>query len=160
MARKEMLVTESDAKMDAVNLDFRVGAGGENHKDDVMVVQSLFRYISLEQDHARRFLGNIVIPKIDGICGGVTLRAISHFQHKHAHRLLRVDGVIHPANYGKRHVGWMASSPVMTITLLHFFAWHAWSFQGTSSHPDQDYIGGLIRIEPRLKNVLIFKIDI
>ena len=150
MAKKEiMIINDGGSSIEAANIDYTVGLGGANRSPDVMLVQALFRYISLDRDIARRFLGSIEVPQITGFCGPKTRRAINQFQHKHAHSLLRVDGVIHPASYGRRKISTDASKPVMTITLLHRFAWDAMLWQ-----PDIDYVSGLIRIEPRLRPFL------
>lgn len=153
MAKKDIMKYNGGSLTEAANLDFRVGAGGENKTDDVRTVQTLLRYLGLEPDRRKQFLGNIVPPKSDGICGPKTLRAIRSFQQKHAHRLIRVDGVIHPASYRGRDVS--IGNRILTITLLHEMAVRCMFWL-----PDGDYISGLIRIEPKLRGVLIGKIDI
>ena len=51
---------------------------------------------------------------------GKTEKAIWSFQRKHARRLLRVDGIIHPAVYQNRNIkGGLADNRLLTITLLH-----------------------------------------
>ena len=156
MARKDKFKREdsSSAVWETVNVDFRVGRGGENKQDDVMLIQTLFKYISSDTNHSKKHLGTIVPPKVDGICGPKTLKAISEFQKIHASRLIRVDGVIHPASYGGRIIKDI-SKPLMTITLLHEFAWNAGLWL-----PDGYYVDGLLRIEPRLRSTLTYKIDI
>jgi hypothetical protein len=148
MARKERIGGGRTDSSIAVNLDFRVGHGGENCQPDVMLVQSLLRYIGLERGSARRYLGNIEIPNTDGICGPKTRRAIEQFQRKHSHRLMGVDGVIYPAKYNGQDT-WDPTKPTMTITLLHSFAWDA-----ALSQRDMNYIEGLMRITPRLRAFL------
>ncbi|MGH9820192.1 MAG: peptidoglycan-binding domain-containing protein [Pyrinomonadaceae bacterium] len=154
MARKDMVEYNGGGPSEAVNLDFKVGAGGQNKPEDVMTAQALLRYLGLDNERRKQFLGNIVPPKSDGICGPKTLRAIRSFQQKHAHRLIMVDGVIHPASYKGRQIN-ETSKPILTITLLHLFA-----VQCMFWLPDADYISGLIRIEPKLRGVLVGKIDI
>ena len=144
MAKKESFTLNTGTPIEAVNLDFRVGEHGENRQADVMLIQSLFQYIGLKGNAARRCVEGIRLPGIDGICGPITRRAIRHFQHKHAHRVLRVDGVIHPASYNGRRVADL-TKPVMTIMLLHFFATDASLFLS-----DPDYFSGLVKLEPRL----------
>ena len=143
-----MRFTGSGAITEGINLDFRVGVRGENRIGDVLAIQTLFRYIGLDDEFKRRFLGDMIIPESDGVCGPITLRAIRQFQNKNRSRLIRVDGVIHPASYRGRTVD--TQKPVMTITLLHFFAWEAMGFQ-----PDIDYVDGLIRIQPNFEHYLM-----
>lgn len=148
MPKKESFTLNTGTPIEAANLDFRVGEHGENRQADVMLIQSLFQYIGAKGNAARRCVEGIRLPSVDGICGAITKRAIRQFQHKHSHRLLRVDGVIHPASYNGRKIADLGS-PVMTIMLLHFFASDASLFLS-----DADYFSGLIRIEPRLSPFL------
>src|SRR6185369_9619547 len=148
MAKKETFTLNTGTPINAINLDFRVGEHGENRHADVMLIQSLFQYIGVKGNAGNRCVEGIRLPGVDGICGPVTKRAIRQFQNKHSHRLLRVDGVIHPASYNGRKMADI-SKPVMTIMLLHFFATDAALFLS-----DADYFAGLIRIEPRLSPFL------
>src|SRR5262245_35358118 len=149
MAKRDMMSSNRfSTAIEAINLNFRVGVNGENRVGDVLVIQTLFRYIGLDEEFKDRFLGNMKIPESDGVCGPITRRAIRHFQQKNAHRLIRVDGVVHPASYKGRTVD--VSKPLMTITLLHFFAWEAMGFQ-----PDTDYISGLLRLQPSIEPYLL-----
>jgi len=149
MARRDVMnISRFGTPMEGINLDFRVGLNAENRIGDVLAVQTLFRYIGLDAEFKKRFLGDMTIPKSDGICGSITLRAIRHFQRKNAGKLIRVDGVIHPASYKGRMVDYQ--KPLMTITLLHLFAWEAMGFQ-----PDVDYVDGLIRIQPNVAHYLM-----
>jgi hypothetical protein len=149
MARRDVMkISRFGTSMEGINLDYRVGVRGDNRFGDVLVVQTLFRYIGLDKDFKKRFLGDMKIPESDGICGPITLGAIRHFQQKNANRLIRVDGVIHTASYKGRMVDYQ--KPLMTITLLHLFAWEAMGFQ-----PDIDYVDGLIRLQPDIAHYLL-----
>jgi peptidoglycan hydrolase-like protein with peptidoglycan-binding domain len=134
-----------------VNLDARVGLRGENRPDDVMLIQTLFRYIAFDSGFSIGRLGLDVTRtlEIDGLCGAVTQRVIRHFQRKNARRLLRVDGVIHPASYKGRVIKDFLK-PVMAITLLQAFATDAVIFRD-----DTDLFTGLVKFEPRLRSSLI-----
>lgn len=149
MAKKEIITFgPGSATIPAVNVNSRVGVHGPNRSEDVMLIQSLFRYIGADGNLRKRLLGNFELPKPDGVCGPKTRRAILDFQRRNSHRLLRVDGAIDPASYDGRVIKDI-SKPVMTVQLLHFYACDAALFQ-----PDSDYIAGLVRIEPRLRPFL------
>jgi hypothetical protein len=146
MAKKEVMSFDNHAggitAATVVNVDGRVGPHGENRFADVLLVQSLFKYIQL--GGMKIHLGSITIPKLDGAFGPKTAHAILHFQQIHARRVLRTDGIIHPASYAGRKIKDLGAR-VMTITQLHFCAMDAALMLN-----DNDYVAGLARIEPRL----------
>lgn len=157
MARKE-IINFRGLRTNGVNTTFRVGAGGDNGRADVMLIQALFRYIYNLGVHTVKVNSGLTkydIPRITERCDETTQRAIWKFQQANARKLLSVDGRIHPASYENRVIDSefsdyfykKAAPPVMTITLLHIYA----SF----AHPSTDeYISGLIAIAPDLKSWL------
>jgi hypothetical protein len=158
MAKKDK-ITYTDGKNlvlthEQVNVHYRVGRGGENRPDDVMLVQALFKLIAYEPGLADRQLGVSIaqLPEITGNCDARTQSCIRAFQLKNHNRLLNpYDGVIHPASYENRRV--LSSGVRMAITLLSEFAVDA-SLVRAGSGGSDDLIKDLVRIEPRLKCAL------
>lgn len=66
------------------NIDYSVGQGRHNRRDDVMLVQKLLRLIYYETDYAaaRGFppLADVPDIAVDGSCGPVTRRYIVYFK--------------------------------------------------------------------------------
>jgi len=144
---KKDTITYGTVKESAVNLHFKVGAGGDNGIADVMLIQTLFRYIGKIGQKAMYNIGLQLheLPAIDGICGRVTKNAILKFQRKNASKVLAVDGLIEPASYEGRTI--RAGEPrVMTMTLLHFLALEMQAY-----HPEPSYIDTLIKMTPQLR---------
>ena len=134
----------------AVNLHFSVGVGGGNGAADVMLVQTMFHYLAHVYGQAMPYNGFSwnFLPDINGRCDDKTLRAIRSFQEAHANRLLRVDGLVEPAQYAGRQIA-SKNERVLTITLMHFLASEMhWQQQG--GH----YISGLVKTNPALWNWL------
>ncbi|HKB40422.1 MAG TPA: hypothetical protein VKD72_28595, partial [Gemmataceae bacterium] len=78
---------------------------------------------------------------------GKTEKTIWSYQRKYARRLLRVDGIIHPAVYENRNIkGGFSDIRLMTITLLHE---HLTFFTETAEKPTS-YIGEVKRTAPDL----------
>jgi peptidoglycan hydrolase-like protein with peptidoglycan-binding domain len=88
------------------------------------------------------------MPVIDGRIGPQTRNAILNFQRRNSHKLLSVDGVVHPAKYEGRVIS--LSGRLMTITLLDQFALDEALFKN-----DGDQIAGLVKLEPRLSPWLV-----
>ena len=141
-------------KRPGANVSKTVGAGGVNERFDVMLVQALFRYISLQEDVAAHgeydnFARNVLgvpsakdVPKATGVFDAATAKTIWAFQRRNALRLLDMDGTIHPADYKGRVL--KKQYPLMTITLLHSAA------LGTITNIGRNYIQGLKIIAPQL----------
>lgn len=146
MAKKET-ITVGPAREAAVNIHFSVGQGGDNGPADVMLIQTLFHYLCHIQGTAMRNVGFSLgeVPEITGRCCAKTKQAIAKFQYRNAHRLLRTDGVIHPASYEGRRIR-PGEPKYMTMTLLHFLATEMQLF-----HPEPSYIDTLIKMVPRLR---------
>ena len=84
------------------NIDFPIGPGRVNKKDDVALVQKLLRYITVETDHMRR-RGAPLPPGtpdivVDGKFGPTTSKYIVHFKRFIRSKGFSVfpDGVILP----------------------------------------------------------------
>jgi hypothetical protein len=152
MAKKDKLNLQGSF-FDTVNLHYSVGRSADNKPDDVMLIQALFQWIGFTPATAFGQLGMSIaqLPKITGVCDGVTQRAIVAFQRKNARNLLNIDGVIHPASYENRRLNRPAGSRVMAITLLGDFALDA---EVGRDFKGGDFIKGLVSLEPRLKQAL------
>lgn len=128
------------------NISGIVGVGGANDKNDVMLVQALFRMVGYSEYHARknfRICPNDM-PQPTGSLDTKTIQAIWGFQRANADRLLSLDGKLHPANYKNRTIKNIAGR-LMAITLLNFLvADTALMFY------NDDVISGLKKIAPEL----------
>jgi len=66
------------------NIDFPIGPGRINNRDDVMLVQKLLRFVYVETDHARNL--GFAMPRgtpdigVDGKFGPITSKYILHFK--------------------------------------------------------------------------------
>lgn len=139
--------------VDTVNVHYRVGQGGENRPDDVMLVQTLFRLIAYNPRIASTQLGVSIaqVPEITGSCDARTLSCIRAFQRANRSRLLNpYDGLIHPASYENRRV--VAGGVQMAITLLSGFASEALLMRNIF---DSEIAADLAKFEPRLKCALM-----
>lgn len=146
MAKKDT-INYGGVSEPAVNIHFSVGTGGDNGAADVMLIQTLFHYLSHIKGMVMRNLGIALgeLPSITGICDLKTQRAILRFQRHNASKLLSVDGLIHPAKYEGRMIRG-GEKRVMSITLLHFYAQEMQMYQ-----PEPNYFEGLINMVPQLR---------
>lgn len=114
-----------------VNVCFPVGIGCINLKDDVMLIQSLFRIINYNPGYQQVFgLLSKNLPQPDGVFNERTLWTIQTFQINMRHRLLSADGKIESAQYKNRHLRNVNNnSRLMTITLLNFMVLDGSLFQ-------------------------------
>lgn len=67
------------------NIDFSVGPGSPNKRDDVLLVQYFLKSINDKRDSANPPFAPLPLApgevfKVDGIAGPITFRAIKHFQ--------------------------------------------------------------------------------
>lgn len=125
MGKKDTIHMVGGTSETAVNIHFPVGPGVENGPADVKTIQTLFRFLANHSKHSSITYFDLrpdQLPSVSGRCGYRTQRAILNFQRKHARRLQRVDGLIHPASYEGRTLKGGTEKRWMTITLLHFFA--------------------------------------
>ena len=154
MAKKD-IINFSGVKTFGVNTHFIVGPGGDNGPADVMLVQALFRYIinfSGQFIKMKSGLAGLDPTIVSGNCDAKTNLAIWRFQQANAQKLLSVDGQIHPASYEGRvmksdysdYLDQMRAKPIMTITLLHIYAYFA------EPARSGDYISGLVAIAQTL----------
>ena len=114
-------------KVKHANISDVVGlVGGRNEKNDVMLIQALFHIAGANSPHIRKdifgFESYSDLPKITGDLDPVTIETIWKFQRHNAHRLLSVDGIVHPASYEKREIKEPYTKPVMMITYLNMKA--------------------------------------
>lgn len=144
----------------AVNTNFRIGPNAENGEADLMLIQTLFRYLSYSSTNTKGDLGfgDADVPAVTGKFDARTQAVIRRFQQKNAAKLLSADGFVDPASYQGRQIAvthWESLlpkpvQPVMTITLLHVYAWYAASrFDGIGN-----YIGSLAQMTPQLRSWL------
>jgi hypothetical protein len=114
---------KSFVKTEHANISDIVGIGGKNERNDVMVIQALFRLVGYIDRTAKEFFGLTVkdLPEPTGDFDEKTIRAIWAFQRKMSYRLLNIDGKIHPADYKNRILGnaFNKGSRLMAITLLN-----------------------------------------
>jgi hypothetical protein len=66
------------------NIDYSVGQGQHNQKDDVMLVQELLRFIFYQTGYGPKkgfpILSDVPDIDVDGVCGNVTNRYIVYFK--------------------------------------------------------------------------------
>ena len=153
MAKRD-LVTYAGAegtKFATVNLSFRIGARCENQREDVLLLQTLFKYIGWSQGASKNNLGTDIssLPATTGILDGKTQQTIWNFQGKNRRHLLNVDGLIHPANYAGRSI--KGPFPLMAIHLLNNMALDEALMKNDTA---KDYIAGLIAMTPQLEPFL------
>src|SRR5262245_47147817 len=106
MATREMVNFKQWGPREQANVSGIVGVGGDNDKFDVMLIQALFRVVGFSNHSARQRFGVSLadMPEPTGNFDNKTIQAIWGFQHRMAHRLLNVDGKIHPGNYHNREI--------------------------------------------------------
>jgi hypothetical protein len=128
-----------------INIRKIVGYAGANLVEDVMLIQTVFEYISkgigphvfgMEHQFKADFPGRL---------DNDTVYALGEFQIKNASRLLKdTYRRIHPASYRGRVIS-AAGKPLMTITYLHMIAVDAEVMQGHASYTEE-----LIKMQPEL----------
>ena len=140
-------ITMGTLRERAVNINFKVGTGGDNGPADVMLVQTMIHYLAFLGNKPMHNVGlqRSELPPISGVCEHKTKQAIFKFQRRNAGKLLAVDGLIEPALYDGRTIR-PGEPRVMTMTLFHFLATEMAIFR-----PEAHYIDGLIKITPQLK---------
>ncbi len=106
------------------NVSHNVGIGEVNERNDVLLIQTLFKIVGFNDIAAKRKFGLAMkdLPDTTGAYDEKMTNAIWGFQHKMRHRLRRIDGKIHPASYKNRVLKKGANAPQMTITLLNLMA--------------------------------------
>lgn len=128
MAKIEF-TTLGNVKTQHANVSYVVGIGGINERNDVMLIQALFKLIGFQDIYAKRYFGLSAndIPEPTGILDVKTIMAIWGFQRIMSSRLLNDDGKIHPASYKDRILknAFYKGSRLMAITLLNMEALEA-----------------------------------
>lgn len=113
-------------KLKHANISDVVGIGGRNERNDVMLLQALFRIAGSFNDLIKKdlfgFEKDEVLPKVTGDLDPLTMETIWRFQRHNAHRLLSVDGKVHPASYENRLLKEPYKRRLMMITLLNLEA--------------------------------------
>ena len=149
MAKKDIITTVGGAKHECVNTSQPVGKHLTNLKEDVMLVQAMLE--KLAERASPDFIGLSSFDQVPEPTGnfddGLTEKAIWSYQRKHAGKLLRVDGVVHPAAYHDRSLFSNGDRRVMTITQLHFDLVD----QFLISTGDDNYIPEITRTVPELR---------
>jgi hypothetical protein len=138
MAKIE-IATLDDLKENHVNISDIVGVGEKNERNDVMLIQTLFKIIGNSDTHAKAVFGLAAkdLPEPTGDFDEKTIRAIWGFQRKMSYRLLNVDGKIHPASYKDRVIKKaFKGGRLMAITLLNMEAIDQTVMLSTSSVPE------------------------
>lgn len=124
MAKIE-IATLDDLKDRHANISDIVGVGEKNERNDVMLIQALFKLVGHNEREAKRFFGEAAkdLPEPTGDFDEKTIRAIWAFQKKMSYRLLNIDGKIHPASYRDRVIKKaFRGGRLMAITLLNMEA--------------------------------------
>lgn len=148
MAQFEMINFDNGNLQQGINIRKVVGWAGANLKEDVMLIQTVFEYIStgigphsLNMDHQFK-------AEYPGKMDNDTYYALGEFQLKHASRLLKdTYRRIHPASYKGRVIRNYNSSPLMTITYLHLVA-----IDAQVAHGHHDYTAELLKMQPELSH--------
>src|SRR5215204_5714041 len=112
-------------QMKAANIAGVVGEGLNNDRSDVLLIQTLFKIIGGAGEIFSRALFGLEpsdMPALSGSCDKPTLRAIWGFQRRRRHRLLNVDGKVHPGNFRNRVIKEGPEGRQMMITLLNMNA--------------------------------------
>jgi hypothetical protein len=119
MPRRDLITLDGDTKY-GLNVFDTVGVRGANRPGDVMTIQAMFRYLgelwTKDGTGTMPFMYSLLIDP-DGIIGHKTINAILAYQRTYVHKVLGVDGTIHPAKYENRKMS--TRKPLMTITRMH-----------------------------------------
>ena len=150
MASKD-IVTIGTSKARGINISSPVGKDQENLREDVMLIQAVFLYIATGAGEARGFLGSEIgnLPLVTGEMNAPTILAIRNFQQKNLSKVLKVDGIIHPASYNHRVIK-PGTQHLMSISQLHMLCIYA----NVQRDDGPDYVAGLAKFEPRLARFL------
>ena len=126
------------------NISTIVGEGQINDRNDVLLIQTLFRMIGDGEVFTRALFGlePHELPEPNGVFEKKTIRAIWGFQRQRRHRLMNVEGKIHPARYRDRVLKKGPQARHMMITLLNLNA------AQVGEHPD--LISAIRKISPSI----------
>lgn len=138
-----------------VNIKKTVGHAGANEFEDVLLIQTLFKYISDGLGPSALGLGTAyTMPDSPGEMDADTHTTIGEFQLRNWNRLLRDPqvpfGRLHPASYrsvnGEYRKIRNTLKPLMAITYLHLIATDAQVIRGDGPYPDE-----LVKMQPKLQ---------
>ncbi len=134
-------------KLEHANISDIVGVGEKNEKNDVMLIQALFKLVGYNPRTSKQYFGLDMsdLPDPTGNFDEKTISAIWRFQRKMSLRLRNIDGKIHPANYKNRVLKNAFKGRVMVITLLNLEA-----LDGALMKHSTDTIPALKLIAPQL----------
>lgn len=146
MAQFEIINFGNGNMQRGINIRKVVGWAGADLKEDVMLIQTVFEYIStgigphvFNMDHQFK-------AEYPGKMDNETYYALGEFQISNASRLLKdTYRRIHPASYRGRVIRNHNSSPLMTITYLHLVA-----IDAQVMHGHHDYTEELLKMQPEL----------
>ena len=130
------------------NVSETIGVGEKNEKNDVLLIQVLFKLVGFSDHYAKKYFGLTVkdLPELNGKLDEKTIRAIWSFQRKMSHQLQNVDGKIHPASYSDRVLKKAyQGGRVMVITLLNMLA-----PDGALMYYNTDVVSAIKVIAPQL----------
>lgn len=141
MAQFEFITLKGGQTVSTVNVRKVVGNGGVNLREDVLLIQALFKFIA-EHLGPHAIFGSqsgYEVPEITGVMDAATYSAIGEFQIRNLRNLLMktFDGRIHPASYKNREIQ-LQGKPLMSITYLHLVAQDASVMGGMGGDYTQD----------------------
>ena len=146
MAQFETINFDNGKVERGINIGKVVGWAGADLKEDVMLIQTVFEYISTGLSPHVFGLDHQFKAEYPGKMDNETYYALGEFQIKNASRLLRdTYRRIHPASYKGRVIKDHNASPLMTITYLHLVATDA-----QVMHGHHDYTEELLKMQPEL----------
>jgi len=129
-----------------INIRKVVGWAGADLEEDVMLLQTVFEYISTGTGPHVFGMEKPFKAEVRGYMDLDTYHALGEFQLQNAQFLLKdTYRRIHPASYKGRVIRNHFTSRLMTITRLHIVAQNAAMMQGSL-----DYTQDLLELEPRL----------
>lgn len=144
--------SQSEGMIDIYNIDWSVGQVGNNVRDDVMLVQALFRIFYYEMlgfnDNFDPPPGETKVIEVDGYAGPATRRHIIHFQTQGVKRgwNLKLDGIFDPfRQHGQRS---LISRTFYAMDFLNANARNSCKLQGADNYtklPHREDIPLLLR---------------
>lgn len=101
MAFSTTFIGDGGLQRSAYNIDWSIGLIGSNTREDVMLVQALFKIFYYELERTYNFFpppGQDEVIVVDGVRGPMTQRHIAHFQRQVVERGYNVmcDGIFDP----------------------------------------------------------------
>lgn len=123
MAKMEKANIAPLGQLNFANISNSVGLGEVNDRNDVMLIQAMFRLLGDEKSSASALLGMRMkdLPDITGIFDEKTIKAIWIYQRHNSYDLLKIDGKVHPGSYQGRIIKKTFGARHMMITHLNFF---------------------------------------